>query len=276
MQGIVTQWTAGQSLSSSSPQESPTQPLNETLKLLSLVASRTDNAVIIMDARGLTTWVNDAFSRMSGYALPDAIGTRPDHLLAGPETSRQTLQEIDDGFRFGHGVRKELLQYRLEGTTRWISLSLTPVHDTDGIVKRWIGLGSDITKQCEVQKGWETARKAVEKSGRLKSDFLANLSHEIRTPMNAIIGMTELTLCTELDSDQTEYVTSIKRSAESLMELLADVLDHSRIEAGQAASNQRALTQCIPLAENSAKNPSRARSSSDVYAEWTRRSWKGN
>lgn len=207
--------------------------MNETLTLLSLVASKTDNAVVIMDAGGVITWINDAFIRMTGYAIQDASGARPDKLLCGPNTSRESIRELEQAFQHGHGINAEFLQYHRQGTTKWISLSLTPIHNESGNVTRWIGIGADINKRKEAERELQNARAAAENASQLKGQFLANISHEIRTPMNAIIGMTDLTLSTQLGIDQREYLTTVKQSAESLLELLNDVLDLSKIEAGR-------------------------------------------
>ena len=210
-----------------------TRSINETLTLLSLVASKTDNAVIILEENGAVSWVNDAFVRMTGYVLPEVSRRQIVDVLVGDQTGMESIRGLRAAFANGHGTTEEFLHYRKAGNTAWLSLNLTPIHADDGSLSRWIGIGSDVTRSREAQQALESAKNAAEIANKTKSEFLANMSHEIRTPMNAILGMTELTLCTDLSAEQREYLMTVKDSGDLLLHLLNDILDLSKIEAGR-------------------------------------------
>ncbi len=201
--------------------------------LFSLIASETDNFIVVMDASGGITWVNKAFERMTGYSAPEINRRRLDELLGGPGSRKEVLRELRQALREGHRFSNELLLYRKDGRSCWTHFTLTPVRGNEGLVTRWIAIGTDVTQRHQAMEALAASKEAAEAASRAKSEFLANMSHEIRTPLNAIIGMTELALGTKLTREQREYLTTVRMSAESLLELLNDVLDLSKIEAGK-------------------------------------------
>ena len=127
------------------------------------------------------------------------------------------------------------------GEVRWITAESSPRDLPDGSTV-WEGVLIDITDRKRYEAEVIQARAAAEAANQAKSAFLANMSHEIRTPMSGIIGMAQLTLGTPLDARQRDYVLKIERSAQSLLGILNDILDLSKIEAGKLVVERRPFT----------------------------------
>jgi PAS domain S-box-containing protein len=105
--------------------------------------------------------------------------------------------------------------------------------DDQGQAVQMIGANRDITQEKEYISNLEQARLEADSANRKKSEFLANMSHEIRTPMNAVIGLTQLMLETELSERQLNYLNKVLDSSRSLLDILNEILDYSKIEAGK-------------------------------------------
>lgn len=113
--------------------------------------------------------------------------------------------------------------------------------DSNGNSLGFIGISRDVTGIHETQEKLTLAKEKAEESDKLKTAFLANMSHEIRTPMNAIIGFSDLMTDDNLSaSDKSEYSSHIKKAGESLMNLISDIIDIAKIEAGQLQFNNSA------------------------------------
>ena len=105
--------------------------------------------------------------------------------------------------------------------------------DENGNPTDMYGVVQDVTDFKELERELMTARDTAESATQMKSMFLANMSHEIRTPMNAVIGLSHLALKTDLSAKQRDYVRKIHSAGTSLLGIINDILDYSKIEAGR-------------------------------------------
>ena len=200
---------------------------------LALVASRTQNAVVITDPQGRVEWVNEGFTRMTGYSPAEIVGRKKSTFLHGPDTDPQAAQSLDEKLRRGEGFRGELLHYRRDGQPFWALVDVQPAFDDAGKLIYFVAVLQDITAVRTAAEELRRAKEAAEAANRAKGQFLANVSHELRTPLNGIIGLTNLTLAEELSPDQRSRLILVREAAETLHTLVNDLLDLSKIEAGR-------------------------------------------
>ncbi|RFZ95693.1 PAS domain S-box protein [Mucilaginibacter conchicola] len=206
--------------------------IDEQLKTLSMVASKTDSGVIINNADGHVEWVNSAFEKITGYTLADVQGKHVGDSLKGELTDIAIIEKARELSAQRQSFEVDLLIYRKDGEQLWISVINSVVMDDEGKVERYIETIIDITAKKKAELELIAAKEEALQLSRAKDMFIGVMSHEIRTPLNAVIGMSHLLMEDNPHDSQKENLEVLKFSAENLMTLINDVLDFTKIETG--------------------------------------------
>ena len=206
---------------------------NRERSLLSKAVEQSSASVVITDAHGEIVFVNRAFEEISGYGLGDVRGKNPSVFKSGL-TSASTYNDLWQSINHGNTWKGELLNRYRNGELHWESVTISPVTDEQGVITNFIAVKDDITEKIHKQVELVQARDAADAANHAKSRFLATMSHEIRTPMNGILGMAQLLLMPDISAaDRQNYVQTIYRAGYSLLKLLNEILDLSKLEAGR-------------------------------------------
>lgn len=175
---------------------------------------------------------NNAFCQMMGYRQEELLGKNAAKLLLSPEF--QDLVEGRNEERI-QGVSSvyELQIRKKDGTFMWGLISGAPIKNSQGEVIGSIGIHFDLTERKKLENALAEAKMIADRARAAERQFLAHMSHEIRTPINAVIGMTHLLLDTQPTPTQMEYLQSLRFAADSLLGIIDNILDLSKIDAGE-------------------------------------------
>jgi PAS domain S-box-containing protein len=203
-----------------------------------LLMESVGEAVYGVDTLGNCTFCNPAFLRLLGFSSQEVLLGKRVHDVIQYKRPDGTLFPWDqcgihEVFHTGqifHAAQDTV--WRSDGSPVQVELSSHPIIQNARVLGAVVTL-IDITERLRAVESMHQAKEAAEAANRAKSEFLANMSHELRTPMNGILGMTALALDTNLSVEQREYLSMVKSSGESLLSLLNDILDLSKIEAGK-------------------------------------------
>ena len=181
---------------------------------------------------GIITDVNDNFIKISGFSREELIGQNH-RIINSAYHSKSFWVAMWRTIVKGEIWRGEVRNRAKNGTYYWVDTFIIPFLDDRGKVQEFLSIRNDITSRKETEVALQASQLRAEKANQAKSEFLANMSHEIRTPLNGVIGFTDLLSKTDLTETQLQYVGLIHQSADNLLDIVNNVLDLSKIEAGK-------------------------------------------
>ena len=200
-----------------------------------LIIDSSAEGILQLDEMGCIALINPAACQMLGYSAAELIG-RDVHaaIHCSPDaTAPHTLCSLGMAMRAGRMLREDAETFwRADGLPIPVTVATHPMHDGDTVIGAVMSF-SDNTKRQAAEAAREAARTEAERLARSKSEFLANMSHEIRTPINAVLGFAYLCLELELAPRERDYLNKIYSASESLLGIVNDILDVSKMEAGK-------------------------------------------
>jgi len=188
--------------------------------------------IVLRDAKGAITFVNDAYCELA---------RKPRSALIGSYFQLNVLEQGDSALE-PNGTRIHDQKVETALGPRWIAWREGLVRFDAGAPAEMQCVGRDVTDRTETERALAEARDQADAASRAKSRFLAMASHEIRTPLNGIIGMSSLLLDTPLTPEQMTYAKAVKTSGDALLALIEELLDYSKIEAGKIDLESRPFT----------------------------------
>ncbi|MBS0348693.1 MAG: PAS domain-containing protein [Proteobacteria bacterium] len=213
------------------------------------------------DIQRNVSYINQAYSRMLGYAPGELPDNTYDHWIAllHPDERESVLSRTRLLLETAGSYELEFRMLCKDGHYKWVlSRGKVVSHDPHGKPLRAVGTHTDLTVRKELELKLREAKEEAEAANQAKSSFLANMSHEIRTPLNGIMGMGSLLRRTGVTDQQSAYLDKMEASGRHLLTVINDILDLSKIEAGKMELEDkpfvlaRALRAAVEVVESGA------------------------
>jgi PAS domain S-box-containing protein len=205
--------------------------LLDSQRTLASIVESSDDAIISKTLDGTITSWNRGAERIYGYPFVDAIG-RPISILVpvGVDDVPQIMEKITRGESIDH---YETTRQTRDGQVIHVSLTISPIREADGTISGASVIARDVSERRRLDKERAAAHEEADRANRAKSEFLSRMSHELRTPLNSVLGFAQLMQMEPMAPKQEEATREILKAGTHLVELIDEVLDIARIEAGK-------------------------------------------
>ncbi|HKL76842.1 MAG TPA: PAS domain S-box protein, partial [Gammaproteobacteria bacterium] len=232
----------------------------ERLALFRQLFEASEQAIGVTDANGHFVYTNPAHERITGYSAAELAGQHFSGLLPTDE-GRDYVAEVLRGLGTEGRWTAQVPLVHKDGRRFVSAANLGVITDDRGETQNLFNLFTDFTAELERQEELSRAKEEAERANRAKSEFLSSMSHELRTPMNAIIGFAQLMEHDDhLDADHADNVREILKAADHLLDLINEVLDLAKVEAGRLTLSlepvavDALVAEVLPLVQNMADN----------------------
>ena len=205
----------------------------ERLNKISKAVEQSPAVVVITDRDGNIEYVNPRFTYLTGYSRREVLGENP-RILKSDKMSPEFYEDLWNVILAGKEWHGEFLNKKKNGELYWEDATIAPIKNEQGEITHFVAVKEDVTEKKKLWDELTEAKERAEESDRLKSCFLANISHEIRTPMNGILGFSKLLSEPLLSGKEKEkYIELIHESGKRMLTIINDIIDISKIEAGE-------------------------------------------
>ena len=203
------------------------------LRILSKAINASPVSLVLANVNGIVELVNPAFTEITGFSDAESGGMNLSCCFF-PGQDQKFVDKILSTVLAGNTWRGEMISYKKDGKEIWITASISPVKDRNGVIQHILIISEDISLRKEYENELRIAKERAEESDRLKMAFLANISHEIRTPLNAIVGFNTLLASPDLSQDDRErFLSIINQNSSHLLRTIENTIDLSKLETGQ-------------------------------------------
>jgi len=213
----------------------------EQLYLLSLIAEKNINAVIIADANGKIEWANKSFIDMSGYSMEEIIGKKPGHLLQGAETNLETVNYMKDRIAKGLPFNCEVINYSKHGEKYWVGIQGQALYNKKGEIVKFFAIEENVTKKKELEQQREFLVDSLAKSNKELEDYAAIVSHDLKSPLRSIhslISWIKEDNDKEFNEQTKQYLSMIEGKVEKMDHLIEGILTYAKIDKVDVVSEK--------------------------------------